>query len=324
MISTFQIAPSAFPGFFVFGRLSETISRNSGRKGKIPPAGCDKINGSGGVYWRSRRNPKGGRFMKQTVYIDVLVLVNLLVNYFLLLLVRSFLHVQAGRGRLFLGALAGALGSLVILLPQPHWSVGLFYRLALSAVMTAVCFCPVSPRLFWKLMGLLYLAAFGFAGFMLALWAMGQSSGLLMNNGILYLPVSPMLLPAAGGGGLSGNETASPHHRSPGTGKPFLYRFGAQRQPKGGFSGKSGYRQHPDGTFFTPACAGGGKVRAFAGAPLLFETEYGSGKLVGRGAAHPLSRGFRTGFSPRICAGGAESIRQRGKPCSAGLLDCGL
>lgn len=132
--------------------------------------------------------------MKQTVYIDVLVLVNLLVNYFLLLLVRSFLHVQAGRGRLFLGALAGALGSLVILLPQPHWSVGLFYRLALSAVMTAVCFCPVSPRLFWKLLGLLYLAAFGFAGFMLALWAMGQSSGLLMNNGILYLPVSPMLL----------------------------------------------------------------------------------------------------------------------------------
>ena len=138
--------------------------------------------------------PERGRFMKQTVYIDVLVLVNLLVNYFLLLLVRSFLHVQAGRGRLFLGALAGALGSLVILLPQPHWSVGLFYRLALSAVMTAVCFCPVSPRLFWKLLGLLYLAAFGFAGFMLALWAMGQSSGLLMNNGILYLPVSPMLL----------------------------------------------------------------------------------------------------------------------------------
>lgn len=132
--------------------------------------------------------------MKPVVYVDILILVNLLVNYFLLLTVRGFLHVPAGRGRVFLGALAGAFGSLVIFLPQPHWSIGLLYRLAISAVMVLVCFFPVSRRLFLKLLGLLYLASFGFAGFMLALWAMGQSSGLLMNNGILYLPVSPLLL----------------------------------------------------------------------------------------------------------------------------------
>ena len=132
--------------------------------------------------------------MTQTIYIDVLILVNLLVNYFLLLTVRGFLHVPVKRGRVFLGALAGAAGSLVIFLPQPHWSAALFFRLAISAVMVLACFFPVTLRMFGKLLGLLYLASFGFAGFMLALWAMGQSSGLLMNNGILYLPVSPMLL----------------------------------------------------------------------------------------------------------------------------------
>ena len=132
--------------------------------------------------------------MTQTIYIDVLILVNLLVNYFLLLTVRGFLHVPVKRGRVFLGALAGAAGSLVIFLPQPHWSAALFFRLAISAVMVLACFFPVNLRMFGKLLGLLYLASFGFAGFMLALWAMGQSSGLLMNNGILYLPVSPMLL----------------------------------------------------------------------------------------------------------------------------------
>lgn len=132
--------------------------------------------------------------MRPTIYIDILILINLLINYLLLLTVRGFLHVRVGRGRVFLGALSGALGSLVILLPQPHWTVGLLYRLALSVIMAAACFFPVSPRLFCKLLGLLYLASFGFAGFILALWAMGQASGLMMNNGVLYLPVSPVLL----------------------------------------------------------------------------------------------------------------------------------
>lgn len=132
--------------------------------------------------------------MKQTIYIDMLILVNLLVNYFLLLTVRGFLHVPVGRGRVFLGACVGALGSLVIFLPQPHWSLSLLYRLALSAVMVLACFFPVSRRMFCKLLGLLYLCSFGFAGFMLALCAMNPASGMLMQNGVLYLPVSPLLL----------------------------------------------------------------------------------------------------------------------------------
>ena len=132
--------------------------------------------------------------MKQTIYIDMLILVNLLVNYFLLLSVRGFLHVPVGRGRVFLGACVGALGSLVIFLPQPHWSVSLLFRLALSAIMVLACFFPVSRRMFCKLLGLLYLSSFGFAGFMLALCAMNPSSGMLMQNGVLYLPISPLLL----------------------------------------------------------------------------------------------------------------------------------
>ncbi len=132
--------------------------------------------------------------MKQTIYIDMLILVNLLVNYFLLLTVRGFLHVSVGRGRVFLGACVGALGSLVIFLPQPHWSLSLLYRLGLSAAMVVACFFPVSRRMFCKLLGLLYLCSFGFAGFMLALCAMNPSSGMLMQNGVLYLPISPLLL----------------------------------------------------------------------------------------------------------------------------------
>ena len=49
--------------------------------------------------------------MQQTVYVDVLLAVNLFVNYFLLLTVRGFLHIPCRRSRLLLGAAVGALGA---------------------------------------------------------------------------------------------------------------------------------------------------------------------------------------------------------------------
>ena len=51
------------------------------------------------------------------VYIDVLLGVNLFVNYFLLLAVGRFLHLAVRRLRLLAGAAVGAVFSLSILLP---------------------------------------------------------------------------------------------------------------------------------------------------------------------------------------------------------------
>ena len=51
------------------------------------------------------------------VYIDVLLGVNLFVNYFLLLAVGRFLHLAVRRLRLLAGAAVGAAFSLSILLP---------------------------------------------------------------------------------------------------------------------------------------------------------------------------------------------------------------
>ena len=52
-----------------------------------------------------------------TVYADVLIVVNYIVNLFMLLAARRILGSAAGRGRMSLAALLGAAGSLVIFLP---------------------------------------------------------------------------------------------------------------------------------------------------------------------------------------------------------------
>lgn len=50
-----------------------------------------------------------------TVYVDVLVIVNLYVDYILLCLVKSFLRMNAPGYRLVLGALAGGVLSLSLI-----------------------------------------------------------------------------------------------------------------------------------------------------------------------------------------------------------------
>ena len=45
--------------------------------------------------------------MKQIIYVDVLVAVNLFVNYFLLLTVAGFFHISASRLRMVLGRRSG-------------------------------------------------------------------------------------------------------------------------------------------------------------------------------------------------------------------------
>ena len=53
-----------------------------------------------------------------TIYIDILVCLNVIVNYFLLLASGKFLSRPYKRWRILLGAFLGGLYSLYILLPQ--------------------------------------------------------------------------------------------------------------------------------------------------------------------------------------------------------------
>ena len=63
--------------------------------------------------------------MKEVIYIDVLIAVNLFINYFLIISTAKFLHLKTQKSRLILGEILGGIYSLYILLPPTNFFVSL-------------------------------------------------------------------------------------------------------------------------------------------------------------------------------------------------------
>lgn len=132
--------------------------------------------------------------MKQTVYVDVLVAVNFLINYFLLLAARRFLGVPAKRSRLVAAAALGAFFSLSILLPEVPAAFGLLVKLFMSVCIVLAAFGYGGIRRLLRATAAFYIISFGFAGLMMALWYFIAPQGLIVRNTVVYFNISPLML----------------------------------------------------------------------------------------------------------------------------------
>ena len=102
--------------------------------------------------------------MVLTIYADMLVAVNLYIDFFLLWCVRKVLGLGARTRRLLLGAFLGAVWALLSLLPLPAWAaLPLGVGGALLAALGA--FAPGSAKLLGKAALCLWLFSFLLAGF---------------------------------------------------------------------------------------------------------------------------------------------------------------
>ncbi len=128
------------------------------------------------------------------IYLDVLLSVNLFINYFLLLTTAKFLGIPYRKIRLLIGAFAGAFFSLVILLPSIPFFCNLLLKIPMAAAMVFAAYRFISWRSFGKQLVCLYGVSFSFAGIMMALSYCFQPSGLLIKNSAVYIAVSPILL----------------------------------------------------------------------------------------------------------------------------------
>ncbi|MCQ4839815.1 sigma-E processing peptidase SpoIIGA [Neglectibacter timonensis] len=131
--------------------------------------------------------------MPLTIYADILVLNNLYIDFFLLWCVKKFLHLHPGKGRLVLGALAGALSALLVLLPVSRLILLLFGALSALAA-TAAAFAPLKPFLFWKAALAFWVFSFLLAGFLLFLLTYLPTSGLAVLGNAVYFDFSPLFL----------------------------------------------------------------------------------------------------------------------------------
>ena len=131
------------------------------------------------------------------IYLDVLLALNLLTDFFLLAAVARLRHLPHKRGRLVLGAAAGSLGSLIILLPTlPMWVVAL-WDAGFAALMIAAAFPFRGARPYLTSVASLYLLSALFGGVSYLLWLFFAPRGFYVLNGAVYYDVSPLTLVAA-------------------------------------------------------------------------------------------------------------------------------
>ncbi len=130
----------------------------------------------------------------QTIYIDILLCVNLIINFLLLCAASFYLHESVTVRRLLLGAAVGAAGALTILLPPLPFFLSLPVKLCIGAATVFSAFGRRGKRRLLKLFAAFLTATFFFGGSAAAMWFLFTPKDLVLRNGVVYLNISPVML----------------------------------------------------------------------------------------------------------------------------------
>ena len=128
------------------------------------------------------------------VYIDVLIFVNMFVNFFILRLSAVLCREKPRAWRILLASFVGALFSLYILLPMGDLFTQSAVKLVTGAVVVTLAFPFAGIKAFLRRVAVFFAASLLYAGFMLAVWYLLKPGGMAVNNGVVYFNVSPLLL----------------------------------------------------------------------------------------------------------------------------------
>ncbi len=129
-----------------------------------------------------------------TVYADILIGVNIIINFLLLMLTGKACKTGYKTLRIVAAAFLGGLFSLYIFVPQQHLLIELAVKSAISLLITFIGFGFSSIKHFIKTS--FYFLCFNmlFGGIVLATWSLFKPQGVVINNGMVYFDVSPILL----------------------------------------------------------------------------------------------------------------------------------
>lgn len=132
--------------------------------------------------------------LKTVIYADVLIIVNLIVNYLLLRASAAITGCNFKTCRFLLSSAIGAIFSLIIFIDNITVSLNILIKLLFFAVMVITAFGLKSIKVFLKNCAAFALVNFGFAGIMLALCTTAIPNAAIYKNGIVYFDVNILTL----------------------------------------------------------------------------------------------------------------------------------
>lgn len=128
------------------------------------------------------------------IYLDILMIVNLFINYFLLLATMMLSHLQKRRLRILGGAALGSIFSLMIFLPDLNFWITWLLKLTLGGLLVFVTFGIQPLRIYCKNTLIFFVVNFLFAGVMMLLWIGIRPDQMFFHNGVVYFSISPLFL----------------------------------------------------------------------------------------------------------------------------------
>lgn len=128
------------------------------------------------------------------VYADILIFLNTIINFLLLKITARLCALKYPFLRVVAAAFSGGLFSLYILLPQINIITEILVKIIVSAIMSVIAFGFKDIKSLIKSILIMFCLSFVFAGLMIAFWYAFKPKNLIINNGIVYLDISPFLL----------------------------------------------------------------------------------------------------------------------------------
>ena len=125
------------------------------------------------------------------IYADILVAINLAVDYLLLFATARLFGAQFKRIRGFFGAAVGALYSLSVLFDLSGTIFALISTL-FSGIMIRITFGKRNIKDFIKLLVIFYICGFLFSGFMVLINSLAKNDSFFAKGGIVYFDFSAM------------------------------------------------------------------------------------------------------------------------------------
>ena len=126
-----------------------------------------------------------------TIYVDVVLIENLIMNYIILLATGLILKQKIKHIRLIIASLLGAIYSIVAYTTILEIYSSLILKAILSIIIVYIAYNPQKLKKMWKDIVIFYLTSFAFGGVAFALIYIVKPQEILMKNG-LFLGTYPL------------------------------------------------------------------------------------------------------------------------------------
>lgn len=126
-----------------------------------------------------------------TIYIDIVLIENLVMNFIILLATGIVLKEKIKIARLFLASLLGAIYTIISYISNLEIYASMILKIILSILIVYIAFNPQTMKKMWKDILLFYLTSFVFGGAAFALIYIVKPQDILMKNG-LFLGTYPL------------------------------------------------------------------------------------------------------------------------------------